>query len=176
MKRLFIIIPLVLFIGLFMVMGEMLTRDRNPSEIKSVLIGKPAPAFMMPSLNGRDVISQDILKQKQPTIVNFFASWCVPCLAEHTWLTTLQEKNIPIIGIAYKDKPEDSQTFLNNLGNPFINVASDLDGRVAIDWGVYGVPETFIIDSNGIIRYKHFGPITENRFKDLLKAYEEAKQ
>jgi cytochrome c biogenesis protein CcmG/thiol:disulfide interchange protein DsbE len=95
-----------------------------------------------------------------PVIVNFWASWCVPCIIEHPQLMRLQREGIPVFGIAYKDKPEDSLRFIRERGNPYRRLAKDEPGRVAIDWGVYGVPETYLLDRQGIIRWRFAGPIT----------------
>jgi len=176
MRKLLIFLPLIVFAGMFFLFGEMLTRDRNPSEIKSVLIGKPAPTFTLTTLDASKTVSSAVISTDTAVVVNFFASWCIPCRAEHDQLTKLANMGIPVIGIAYKDKRVDSQAFLNELGNPFSTALSDLDGRVGIDWGVYGVPETFIVNSEGIITYKHFGPLLGDRFDEFVAAYREANK
>lgn len=158
MRRFLPLVIVTVMFGLFLVM---LTSGRNPKELDSVLIGKPAPTFNLKSLSERsDNLTAYDLKTGQPVLVNFFASWCVPCRAEHENLIELtQEYGIPIIGIAYKNEPDQARAFLVELGNPFAKTGIDLDGRVGIEWGVSGVPETFLIDADGIVRYRHWGPI-----------------
>ncbi|UTW55627.1 DsbE family thiol:disulfide interchange protein [Kordiimonas sp. SCSIO 12610] len=154
-------LPLLIVIGLVGLFAYMLRDGRNPSEIKNIHVGEPAPEFSLADIGGSDGdIDETILKSGSPVLVNFFASWCVPCRAEHDSLMELANThNIKIIGIAYKDKPEDSRAFLEELGNPFEVYGGDLDGVVGFEWGVTGVPETFIVDGNGRIRYHHYGPI-----------------
>jgi len=163
-------IPLFIVVLMFGVFFKMMDGTRNPKEIKSVLIGKPAPVFSLPALNEAEkAISEADLKTGKPILVNFFASWCVPCRAEHDNLMRIAfEKGVPIIGIAYKDKQERSQAFLTELGNPFTKTAADKDGRVAIDWGVTGVPETFLLDGDGTVRYRHWGPIVGDGYEARL--------
>jgi len=169
-------IPLLIVASIFIVFLLMMGGERNPKEIKSVLIGKPAPAFSLPALmEGAAPVTEANLKTGKPILVNFFASWCAPCRAEHENLMFLaHEKGISIIGIAYKDTPAKSQAFLAELGTPFASVAQDLEGRVGIDWGITGVPETFLVDGDGIIRYRHWGPIVGDSLeKRLLPQLEE---
>lgn len=154
-------IPLIIVTVLVSLFLGMMLSDRNPKELDSVRIGKSAPAFSLaPLAEGRANLTEADLKTGKPVLVNFFASWCLPCRAEHESLMTLAgEHGIQIIGIAYKDEPERSRAFLAELGNPFARTGIDQDGRVAIDWGVSGVPETFLVDGDGIVRYRHWGPI-----------------
>lgn len=155
------IIPLVLFITLaiFLALGLKL----KPSEIPSPLLGKPAPAFTAPKLNTPDQkLSNNDLKGKV-WIFNVWASWCVSCREEHPVLNQLaKQPAVIIIGLNYKDAPEAANKWLETLGNPYNDSIMDADGRIGIDWGVYGVPETFVIDKQGIVRYKHTGPVTED--------------
>ena len=139
----------------------------NPSEIPSEFIDDPVPEFSLPEVGSDDPgFSSTVLAAEEGVIlVNFFASWCPPCYVEHPLLMELQERGYKIYGIAYKDKPRDTQRFLEEQGDPYYRVAADNDGRVAIDFGVYGYPETFVI-KDGIIRYKHTGPILEMQFED----------
>ena len=152
---LFAAVAALLYKGLFL----------NPSELPSALIGKPVPEFTLPPLplpgaDARPGLSSADLKGA-PSLVNMFASWCIPCKAEHPFIQRLAEsKAIAVYAINYKDKSEDAAAWLKELGNPYERIGADRDGRVAIDWGVYGVPESYIIDSQGIIRYRHVGPIT----------------
>lgn len=133
---------------------------RDPSVVPSPLIGKPAPAFRVPSLMGGNGITEAEFKGRV-TVLNVFASWCLPCRAEHPMLTALaRDGKAWMVGLNYKDKPEDARAWLKEFGNPYDRIGVDRTGRTAIDWGVYGVPETFIIDKSGRIRHKQVGPIT----------------
>jgi len=132
----------------------------DPSVLPSPLINQPAPEFALPPLEGdRGFTSADL--KGHVSLVNAFASWCAPCRAEHPVLNALaQTKRVAIYGIDYKDKPDAARAWIAELGNPYARIGTD-EGRVGIDWGVYGVPETFIVDAQGRIRYKHVGPLTE---------------
>jgi cytochrome c biogenesis protein CcmG/thiol:disulfide interchange protein DsbE len=156
-NRLLFLIPLALFalVGGFLAVG--LTRD--PGTLPSALLDKPAPQFSLPPLAGRDngLATADL--SPGPQLVNVFASWCVPCRVEHPLLMRLSEEGVTVQGINYKDKPEDAQEFLAELGDPYARIGSDRDGRVGIEWGVYGVPETYVIDRQGRIAYRHVGPL-----------------
>lgn len=165
-----VILPLLVFAGLVVVFAVMLDSERNPQEIKSVLIGKPAPLAALPPLyTGKPPLDRADLMGRGPVLVNFFASWCVPCRAEHAQLMALaRDYQIPIVGIAYKDTPDNARAFLQELGNPFTRTVQDQDGRMAIEWGVTGVPETFLVDHDGIIRYRHFGPIVGDSLEKRL--------
>jgi cytochrome c biogenesis protein CcmG/thiol:disulfide interchange protein DsbE len=157
-RALLFLLPLLLFavVGVFLAIG--LTRD--PSTLPSALIGKPAPAFALPPINGRDDHGfgrADL--GGQPMLVNVFASWCVPCRIEHPVIGRLAEQGVVVQGINFKDKPEDAKAWLKELGDPFRHVGADRDGRVGIEWGVYGVPETYVIGRDGQIAYRHVGPL-----------------
>jgi cytochrome c biogenesis protein CcmG/thiol:disulfide interchange protein DsbE len=157
-RTLLFVVPLGLFalLGLLLAIG--LTRD--PSTLPSALVGKPAPDFALPPLPGRDAhgfASTDL--GGQPALVNVFASWCVPFRIEHPLLVRLAEQGVVIHGINYKDRPEDAKAWLAELGDPFRRIGADRNGRVGIEWGVYGVPETFVIDRDGHIAYRHVGPL-----------------
>jgi cytochrome c biogenesis protein CcmG/thiol:disulfide interchange protein DsbE len=152
------LIPLAIFLllALFLLRGLWL----NPREVPSPLIGKPAPLFERPKLHASDVPfnSRDMLGQVW--IFNVWASWCTPCRQEHPlWNQLAAQKVVPIIGMNYKDKPEAAKKWLVELGDPYLMNVTDTDGRLGIDFGVYGVPETFVIDKQGVIRHKHIGPI-----------------
>jgi DsbE subfamily thiol:disulfide oxidoreductase len=148
-------------IGVFFWRLHQAENGETPNLIPSVLIDKPAPAFDLPPLDpGRPGLKTADLKG-HVTLVNFFASWCVPCRAEHPLLGRAAKSGLILVGINYKDKPENAQSFLTELGNPYARVASDAAGRTAIDFGVYGVPESYLIDKNGVIRFKQTGPLTE---------------
>jgi cytochrome c biogenesis protein CcmG/thiol:disulfide interchange protein DsbE len=139
-----------------------LAPGRDPSAVPSALIDKPAPQIDLPSIydDRPGLRSADLLGRA--TVVNVFASWCVPCRAEHPVLARLaQEHGVPLIGFNWKDKPEDARAFLRELGDPYERIGSDPSGRAGIDWGVYGVPETYVVDAAGRIRYKHVGPLAD---------------
>jgi cytochrome c biogenesis protein CcmG/thiol:disulfide interchange protein DsbE len=158
LRRLLYLIPVLVFAGIGIGLALGLTRD--PSILPSALIGKPVPDFKLPGVAGLDRpgLSSADLKGK-PALVNVFASWCVPCRAEQPLLLRLADSGVPIYGINYKDKPGQVNAWLNQLGNPYKRIGADQSGRVAIDWGVYGVPETFVIDADGRIRHKFVGPL-----------------
>ena len=159
--------PLLIFIVLVVFLGIGLTL--NPREIPSPLIDKPMPVFSLPQLKESDKIlsSNDLLSEV--SLLNVWASWCVACRSEHTVLLNLSRTGaINIYGLNYKDKREDALRWLDYYGDPYTKNVHDLDGKLGIDFGVYGVPETFIIDQKGIIRYKHIGPITEDILKNKL--------
>ena len=159
-RRLRFLIPAVVFIGLAAGLGFGLSKD--PSVVPSALIDKPVPEFALaPALGAERGLSSDDLRTGVVSLVNVFASWCGPCRAEHPLLMKLAEDGtVVLFGINYKDRPEDARAWLDQLGDPFERIGADLNGRVGIDWGVYGVPETFVIDATGRIRYKHVGLLT----------------
>ncbi len=171
-------IPFISFAGLVILFAAMMSSERNPKELKSALIDKPIPAFSLPALIAdKPIISDSDLPSDTPYIVNFFASWCVPCRAEHDSLINLKQRGIPIIGVSYKDTPQASLRFLNELGDPYMLSISDERGRTGIDFGVTGVPETFIVDANGIIRYRHWGPVVgEAALAKVFAALEKVEQ
>ena len=167
MRRLIYILPLVLFAVLAGYFALGLTRD--PSVVPSALIDKPVPDFTLPPLlqDGKRLSSADL--RGKPQLVNVFASWCAPCKVEHPVLMRLaREQGVTIRGINYKDKPEDAITWLKEAGNPYSAIGADQDGRVAIDWGVYGVPETYVIDAQGRIRYKVVGPLMPDEVQKTI--------
>ena len=134
----------------------------NPREIPSALIGKPVPEFALPPVQGRSLglSSKDL--RGEVSIVNVWASWCVECRREHPVLMDLARREVVALhGLNYKDRPDAAQAWLDGLGDPYTRTGADRDGRVAIDWGVYGVPETFVVDRRGRIVYKHIGAMTE---------------
>ncbi len=169
MRRIVFLLPLIAFAGLAIWVAVPLVRGEDPSVLPSALIDQPAPDFALPALPGRDdgLASADL--GGEVTLVNFFASWCVPCLAEHPLLTRLaREDGIRVLGIAYKDEPTDTMAWLTQHGDPYGRIGVDLDGRAAIDWGVYGVPETFLVDADGRIRFRHPGPLTPDLVDETL--------
>jgi cytochrome c biogenesis protein CcmG/thiol:disulfide interchange protein DsbE len=164
-------LPLVIFTALLALFLFRLGAG-DPSRLPSVLIGKPAPALALPPLeglaeNGSPVPGIDPASFKdRVTVVNVWASWCVPCRDEHPYLVKLAaDKRSALVGINYKDKPENALSFLARFGNPFAAVGVDSGGRAAIEWGVYGVPETFIVGRDRRIAYKHIGPIDARGFE-----------
>lgn len=159
MKRIVVsLLPLIAFVllAMFLYRGLFL----NPREVPSPLIGKPAPQFELPKLQADAAFStKDMLGQVW--VINVWASWCTPCRVEHPLFNQLAKQNIvPIIGLNYKDEPTNARRWLGELGDPYKLTVVDGDGRVGLDFGVYGVPETFIIDKQGVIRHKHIGPVT----------------
>ncbi len=167
------IIPLVVLAalgGLFIyALFLMQTGRYSPHDIPSPLIGKSLPAFSLPSLQEpKKIITPDSLRGRV-FLLNVWASWCVACREEHPVLVELaRQKAVPIVGLNYKDKREDGLGWLKQFGNPYETSIVDADGRAGIDLGVYGVPETFVIDKAGVIRYKQIGPITEDVWAEKL--------
>jgi cytochrome c biogenesis protein CcmG/thiol:disulfide interchange protein DsbE len=172
MRALKFLIPLALFavLAVFLYRGLSL----NPREVPSPLIGKPAPAFALPRLDDpAQTVRLEDMKGKV-WVLNVWASWCTPCREEHPLVIALAStKRVPIYGLNYKDQGPAARRWLEQLGNPYTATLVDADGRVGIDFGVYGVPETFVIDGQGIVRYKHIGPLTadavRNRLEPVLK-------
>lgn len=153
-------LPLAVFAILVILLAVGLTID--PKKVPSPLIGKAAPAFELPVLHEPDrSFSPDDYKGKV-WVLNVWASWCVSCRAEHKIITQLANmKLVDIVGLDYKDEPADGKRWLQQFGNPYTLSAVDYEGRAGIDWGVYGVPETFVIGKDGLIKYKHIGPVTQ---------------
>ena len=153
------VIPLALFVGLVVFLAIGLGRD--PHEVPSPLINKPAPAFQLPQLHESTKTFSAQEMRGKVWLLNVWASWCVSCREEHSLLLDLARSGeVPLYGLNYKDQRNDAITWLNELGNPYLLSAADLDGRVGIDYGVYGAPETYLIDRDGVIRFKHVGPLT----------------
>ncbi|MBM3538270.1 MAG: DsbE family thiol:disulfide interchange protein [Alphaproteobacteria bacterium] len=168
MRRLLYLLPLAAFTAIALWFAIGLTRD--PSRVPSALLDRPVPEFALPALAGAGVaaLSSGDLRSKV-ALVNVFASWCVPCRVEHPILMRLaRESGLTLYGISYKDKAEDSARFLRELGNPYAAIGHDESGRVGIEWGVYGVPETFVIDRTGHIRHKHVGPISPKDLQETI--------
>jgi cytochrome c biogenesis protein CcmG, thiol:disulfide interchange protein DsbE len=167
---LFAVLAAVFFIGL---------EGDDPSIVPSALIGQKVPAFELPPIDGMALpgLASADLARGRVTLVNVFASWCGPCRLEHPVLMELAKRSdIAVYGINYKDEPENARRFLTSLGVPYQAIGADPRGRASIDWGVYGVPETFIIDGKGIIRFKWVGPVSDERaLKRLEAAINEAK-
>ena len=168
MKKKILILPSIFFFLVLSIFFYLLIIERNPSEIPSNFVNKKVPNFEAKSLfKNEKFISSNEFKG-EIILVNFFATWCKPCRDEHVYIQRFSdEKGLKIIGINYKDNNKKTIKWLEDLGNPYENVLLDKNGKIAIDWGVYGIPETFIINSNGIIKYRHVGPITNKIYKKI---------
>ncbi|MBN9242647.1 MAG: DsbE family thiol:disulfide interchange protein [Mesorhizobium sp.] len=169
-RRLILLVPLLVFVGLAGLFLMQLLSGRDVSAIPSALIGQPAPQTHLPALEGTNLPGLDTKDfAGKVTLLNVFASWCAPCREEHPVLLALaQDKRYRLAALNYKDKPENARRFLGELGNPFAAIGVDEAGRTAIDWGVYGVPETFIVGKDGRIAYKHVGPLTPDSVRSKL--------
>ena len=176
MKKKLLIIPPLLFLLILLTFFYLLIIERNPSEIPSNLLDKSVPKFETESLLKKERFISSKEFGNEIMLVNFFATWCLPCRDEHIYIKRFSdEKGIRVIGINYKDNPKKAIQWLKNLGNPYSNVPIDKNGRIAIDWGVYGIPETFIVNSKGIIKYRHVGPITKKIYKKINLLIKEIK-
>lgn len=163
------LLPVAVFLGLALLFYRGLLGD--PAEVPSVLINKPVPEFTLAPIEGLNLpgLSTADLKKGSITFVNVWASWCAPCRAEHPLLMELAKRpDIRVVGINQKDDPENARRFLITLGVPFAAVGSDANGRVSLDWGVYGVPESFIVDGEGVIRLKWIGPLSAEALKNEI--------
>lgn len=174
-RRLLFLLPLLVFLALSAIFLMQLFSGRDTSLVPSALIGRDAPQTDLPPLEGMSLpgLSSDAFAGKI-TLVNVWGSWCLPCRQEHPLLMELaKDERFVIAGLNYKDKPENARRFLGDLGNPYDAIGVDQNGRAAIDWGVYGVPETFLVGPEGRIRYKHVGPFTpESVQNDLMPEIE----
>jgi len=167
MRRLLFSLPVALFVVLAGYFGLALFSGRDPHQLMPMLIDAPAPAFVLAGLDGQG-LSREALAG-QVTVVNFFASWCLPCRGEHPLLMRLAEQeHVPVYGIAYKDKPENTARFIAQLGDPYRSIGLDETGRTGIDFGITGVPETFVIDKTGRIRRHYNLPLTPEQLRDEL--------
>jgi cytochrome c biogenesis protein CcmG/thiol:disulfide interchange protein DsbE len=157
-RRLLLLAPLVVVIGagaaFYAMLRGMQSGEFDPRSVPSQLIDKPVPAFSVPGLSSAD------LAAGHAVVVNFFASWCEPCQEEAAELMALRAAGVPLIGIAYKDKPADTRGFLDRNGDPYVRLGTDEPGLVGIDWGITGVPETYLIDGHGVVRWRYVGPLT----------------
>jgi cytochrome c biogenesis protein CcmG/thiol:disulfide interchange protein DsbE len=166
------LLPLVAFgaLALLLFVGVRMNAGRDTSAIPSPLIGKPVPAFSLPVLGDpKRMITNADLRGK-PVLINVWGSWCPTCRDEHPQITALARSGkVRVLGYNYKDAPEDAQRWLQQFGDPFELVIADEDGRAALDWGIYGAPETFLVDAGGVIRWKTVGPVTEDVIHDQIE-------
>lgn len=171
-QRLFLFVPLLTFIVLAIFFWRGLSLD--PNAMPSALLNKPVPAFELPVLPAQEnppgltTANQELLKGRV-SLLNVWATWCVTCRQEHEFLNSLKAQGIPIYGVNYKDNDEDAQTWLTELHNPYVFSVIDSDGRLGIDLGVFGAPETYVIDKAGVIRYKHIGDVNAAVWEKTLK-------
>lgn len=177
-RQLLYFLPAVLFLIVAIVVAWFMLSGRDPQAIPSALLNRPAPEFTLPPPQGLDTGfgRKDLIGQV--TVVNVFASWCTPCLAEHPYIMQLSKTpGVRVFGLNYKNKDDQAVAWLDRHGNPYARVGADRDGRVAIDWGVYGVPETFVVDRTGVICLKKVGPVTPKILADeilpLVKALQD---
>ena len=174
-RFIFAFLPLIVFGALAVFFYVQLNSGRNANEVPSVLIGTKAPSLNLPPLEGLKhkgtqvpALTDGEISGKL-ALVNVFASWCVPCRQEHPLFMSLSRSNeVPIYGINYKDPPDQAAAWLDDLGDPYTRIGADHDGRAGIEWGVYGIPETYVIAANGTIAYRHVGPLTQSDIDNTL--------
>lgn len=157
-------LPLLVFLGLATLLGAgvLMNAGKTQTSIDSPLIGKPAPDFALPDFNNAERTVRRAELLGKPYLLNIWASWCASCREEHPVITEIANSGrLLVVGYNYKDEPEDAARWLAQFGNPFHLILADVEGRSAIDWGIYGAPETFLVDAEGVIRWKHVGPVTE---------------
>jgi cytochrome c biogenesis protein CcmG/thiol:disulfide interchange protein DsbE len=171
--RLRYVVPAFVFVLLAAVLafylGEIGAGSRAPNALPSVYLDKPAPTFALPAIAGMQGGLSNADLGSRPALVNVFASWCPPCHAEHPILMQLAKEGVTVYGINVKDKPADAKAFLDQFGNPYAKIGADTTGRASIDWGVYGYPETFIVDKHGRVRYRHIGQITPQHLDEVIR-------
>jgi len=172
-RRLMFGIPLALAVcggeGFYMILKRMQTDSYDPHALPSPLIGKRPPAFALPGVVGlQGFANTDLAAPAKPMLVNWFASWCIPCANEAAMLGQLAARGLTIWGIAYEDNAQNLKQFLGTNGNPYQRIAADADGATAINWGVYGVPETYLIDRTGIVRWRYAGALTDDVVSGML--------
>jgi len=167
MKRLLFVLPILVFVGVVVAFGFALQRD--PSRLPSMLIDKPLPQFALPAVRTNDTGLATADFRGRPMLLNVFASWCVSCRVEHPVLLELKAQGVPIVGLDWKDKAVDGAQYLRDNGDPYAKAGNDRSGRAGIDLGVTGVPETFVVDRFGKVRYKQVGPIGPDDWKNTIK-------
>lgn len=183
MNKKILFIPLLAFLGLVAVFTTQLVKNTegdDPTKLESVLIGKSVPEFRLEDLAEPGKLYDQSVFKGEPLLLNVWATWCPTCYAEHQYLNQLASDGVKIIGLNYKDQRDKAVKWLNELGNPYLISLFDGDGMLGLDLGVYGAPETFLIDSDGVIRYRHVGDVNPSNWKDTLqpmyqKLLEEAK-
>jgi cytochrome c biogenesis protein CcmG/thiol:disulfide interchange protein DsbE len=167
--------PPLIFAAFAIFAGIGMFRD-DPNALPSAREGQPAPAVQLSELPGKTSFDDTTLRDGEVKLVNYWASWCAPCRVEHPHLETLAGEGIPIYGVNYKDRPADAIAFLEELGDPYTAIGADAQGRMALDWGLYGVPETYVIAGDGTIILRFAGPVTERVMRDTLRpAIEKAR-
>ena len=175
MSRLLRFVPLIVLVLFVVAVAWRLARPAE-EEIRSQLVGQPVPAFTLaPAMPGKSGLSTAELASGQPRMINLFASWCVPCIAEAPILMELKRQGVAIDAVAVRDRPEDVAAFLSRHGDPFIRIGTDPESKVQLAMGSSGVPESFIVDGRGVIRYQHMGPIESQDVPELLRQWEAAK-
>ncbi|MEO0915237.1 MAG: DsbE family thiol:disulfide interchange protein [Pseudomonadota bacterium] len=168
-------LPPLVFLGLGGLFWLAFQRD-NPNELPSTFVGQPAPAFEVSQLGELPLADAEALKAPGVKLVNFWASWCGPCRLEHPYLEALAEEGMTIIGVNYKDQPGNALDFLEELGNPYASIGADTSGRTGIEWGLYGVPETFVLNSDGEVVLRFPGPVTETALASRVRPAMEAAE
>lgn len=159
----------VALLGVLLFVGVRMNAGQPQDAIESPLIGKPAPAFSLPRFDDAKTLVSNADLQGQPYLLNVFASWCIECQVEHPHISALARSGrIRVIGYNYKDDPNDAQRWLQQFGNPFSMILVDANGRAALDWGIYGAPETFLVDAQGIVRWKYVGALDDKRIREEL--------
>jgi len=161
------IAPPAIFAAFVLLAGVGVFRD-DPNVLPSTRLDQPAPPVVLSELPGKQIFDDATLRNGELKIVNYWASWCAPCRVEHPTLLDLAERGLPMYGVNYKDKPKNALGFLEELGDPYQAVGADENGQMALNWGVYGIPETFVIDANGIVTHRHIGAITEEIMRDII--------
>lgn len=169
------VLPPLIFLGLAALFANGMGRD-DPNSLPSTLTNRPAPEIVVTKLGDLPLLTDADLRKNEVKLVNFWASWCAPCRAEHPNLETIRSFGVPIYGVNYKDQPEKALKFLAELGNPYRAAGQDDTGRQAINWGLYGVPETYVIDKEGKILLRFPGPITARVLQDTIMPAIEAAQ
>lgn len=162
--------PPAIFLGLAVLFFVGMQRD-NPDELPSALVGREAPAVVVEPVPFNAPFGDEDLRAGALTLVNFWASWCAPCRAEHPTLMQLQAEGIQIMGVNYKDRPDDAVGFLEELGNPFAKGGADPIGSMALNWGVYGVPETYLVDGDGTVLLRIAGPLVQRELEGRLRPF-----
>lgn len=171
--NLLMVAPPAIFFGLAALFYIGMQRE-DPNALRSAREGQPAPAVVLTQLGRAQPFTNETLRDGDVKLVNYWASWCAPCRAEHPLLTELAEDGLPIYGINYKDDPEKARAFLEELGDPYAGLGADVTGRTALDWGLYGVPETYVLAGDGTVMLRFAGPLTddvmERRIRPALEA------